>query len=305
MISYRKRLLASTVTTIIGGVALIAPQAASAQCAVAPGTVTCATTTTANTLNLGASPASDRHYTGDTSVAPFTATISSGAIIDGFGLAFTNTVIGSNTLNVINNGTVGVTAGNSPSQGGFAALSITSNGATPIVYSGTGSINNQSVLPLGDGLFITANGSGSILATVGGNITTVGPSSYGAFAQGTGSAGSVTLSTLAGTTVRAGSIGVYGLITNSSSIGALNVTNGGTILSSAGAPNTLDIGLLGNSNGSAAVSVTNNGAIGAALDRVDVGIEATIINASSAATLTVNGSAASTIFAIRRDAGRA
>ena len=62
MNSYRKRLLASTVTSILGGVAMIAPQSASAACVVAGNTVTCATNTTTIDTPFPVNPPNDRAY---------------------------------------------------------------------------------------------------------------------------------------------------------------------------------------------------------------------------------------------------
>ena len=41
-----------------------------------------------------------------------------GAIVDGFGLAFTNTVGGANELLIVNDGTIQINAGNSATAGG-------------------------------------------------------------------------------------------------------------------------------------------------------------------------------------------
>ena len=103
--------------------------------------VTCGTTTTTDTTNAGGTPASDRNYPVDTSAGDFTGTVSAGATVDGFGLAFTNTVGGANDLIVVNNGTVQVNAGPVPTAGGLGAIGITATGATNIDYSGTGDIS--------------------------------------------------------------------------------------------------------------------------------------------------------------------
>src|SRR6478736_6089166 len=103
-------------------------------------------------------------------IAPFTGTVSTGAAINGFGFAVTNTVGGANLLSVVNNGSVQVDTGNTPTQGGDAALDINGLGATPIDYSGTGTITNLGG-GSGDGLVITTVGTGNITATVGGNVT--------------------------------------------------------------------------------------------------------------------------------------
>src|SRR4030095_41445 len=142
------------------GLAILVPQQAQATCTVSPaatpvtGTVTCATTTTTDTTNAGASPASDRNYNVDTAAGAVTGTVSSGAVVDGFGLAFTNTVGGANALNVVNDGTIQVNAGNAPTTGSTdAALAISAIGATSVNYSGTGDILNLGTT--GSGIFIT------------------------------------------------------------------------------------------------------------------------------------------------------
>src|SRR4051794_17162987 len=118
LISTRTRLLGSAAIGL--GLTMVAASPAQAACVVTPaatpvaGTVVCATTTTTNTTYLGVSPAVDRNYNVDTSAGAFTGTVSTGAIVDGFGLAFTNTLGGANALNVVNNGAVQVNLGNLP-----------------------------------------------------------------------------------------------------------------------------------------------------------------------------------------------
>ena len=164
--SYRIALLGSAITAST----ILANAPAQAACTVAPNAVTCATTTTTNTSNAGVTPANDRDYPVDTSTAAFTGTVSTGAIVDGFGLAFTNTAGGTNALNVVNSGTVRVNAGNAATAGGTAALSITAIGATPVNYSGAGDIINLETNS-GNGLEIFSSGTGNITAAVGCNVT--------------------------------------------------------------------------------------------------------------------------------------
>ena len=92
MVSYRKRLLLSTVTTLLGTVALIAPQAASAQCVTAAGTRTCGNTSTTDTTGNG--PV-DRNGLYDTSVGN-AAVIVNGNVTT-FGLAASPSASGANT----------------------------------------------------------------------------------------------------------------------------------------------------------------------------------------------------------------
>src|SRR5690349_21595302 len=170
-ISTRRALFASAIT----GATLVVASPAQAACTVTPaatpvaGTVVCATTTTTDTTYAGVSPAVDRNYNVDTSTTAFTGTVSTGAIVDGYCLAFTNGVGGTNALNVVNNGTVQVNAGLAATAGGTGALSISAVGATPINYSGTGSITNLGTS--GNGLEIGTTGTGNITANVGGNVT--------------------------------------------------------------------------------------------------------------------------------------
>ena len=106
----RGRLLAGAALGF--GLAVLAPQQAQAACTVTPaatpvtGTVVCADTTTTNTTFTGTNPSLHREYEVDTSGGDVTATVNTDAVVDGNGLAFTNTVGGANTLNVINNGTI-------------------------------------------------------------------------------------------------------------------------------------------------------------------------------------------------------
>src|SRR4030095_3581565 len=192
----RGRLLAGAAPCF--GLAILVPQQAQATCTVSPaaapvtGTVTCATTTTTDTTNAGASPASDRNYNVDTSAGDVTGTVSAGAIVDNFGLAFTNTVGGANDLFVVNGGTVQVNALNTPAAGGSAALDISAIAATNVDYSGAGDILN---LGAGAGLSIDSTGTGNINAVIGGSVLSTTAEAISISHNGT--AGNVSVSTTA------------------------------------------------------------------------------------------------------------
>ena len=295
-ISTRRALFASAIT----GATLVVASPAQAACTVTPaatpvaGTVVCATTTTTDTTYAGVSPAVDRNYNVDTSTTAFTGTVSTGVIVDGYGLAFTNTVGGTNALNVVNNGTVQVNAGLAATAGGTGALSISAVGATPINYSGTGSITNLGTS--GNGLEIGTTGTGNITANVGGNVTSAlsggGISGIGILAINAGTGGNIAVTTATGTTIRADLAGIIA-INNGTHAGTVSVTNNATIGSLTGALNTLEAGVIAGSNGTGAVTVINNGAIGSATDRVQtIGVGGVIANPASAAALTVSGTGA-------------
>jgi hypothetical protein len=263
----------------------ILPQQAQAACTVTATTVTCGTTTTTNTSNAGGSPASDRNYPVNTSPGNFTGTISAGATVDGYGLAFTNSA-GANDLNVVNDGTVQVNAGNTPSVGGSsAALDISAVGATDINYSGAGDIMN---LGIGDGLQIDSNGTGNITAIVGGSVTSTTADAID-FVH-TGTAGNLSITTTAGEVLTASDGGIEAEITGAANAGTLTVVNNADIVGGT------DEGILATSLGSGAVSVTNNGDIGTTAVRFNNAVQAEVGAAGSAAALGVTGTGA--VFAI-------
>ena len=179
--------------------------------------MTSADTTTTDTPYTGVSPSVHRNYNVDTSTTNFTGTVTTGEIVNGRGLAFTNTVPGTFDLNVVNNGTVQIDAGTAATAGGSAALNVTAIGATDVNYSGAGSILNLGTG--GNGLNVAMTGTGNFVGTVGGNVTSgpgVGDSNGNAIAIiGTGTAGNITLSTATGTTLRGENSGIL--------VGALNV----------------------------------------------------------------------------------
>ena len=287
--------------TLLGGAALgilsafTAASPAQASCTVTASTVVClaTTTSTTNTTNVGGSPAVDRNYPVDTSAAPFTGTVLSGAVVDNYGLAFTNTVGGTNALNVVNNGAVQVNVGNTASAGGSAAFNITAIGATSVDYSGAGNVTNLGTT--GNGLEFDMTGSGALNATVGGNIT----SAVGGVVNGNGilvtnsGTGLVNLTTATGGTIRADYVGVWINATNTANAAAQTLTNNVTIASLTGLPGTLNFGAAITNSGLGATTLVNNGTVGSATDRtISVGVDASISNALSAAALSVTGSGA-------------
>jgi hypothetical protein len=266
---------------------------AQAACVVGATSVTCATTTTTDTTNAGGTPASDRNYPVDTSAGNFTGTISTGAVVDGFGLAFTNTVGGANTLNVVNDGSVTVSAGNAPAAGGIAALNVTAIGATNINYSGAGSIANLGSGAFADALVLGSTGTGNITANVGGNVTANSAGAFGIAAFHSGTAGNIGITTATGTTIRSAGMALPARFQMPPALVRWTITNGASILSPTGAPNTLINGITAQNFGLGALSISNTGAIGSATDRaIGNGINASINNATSAAALSVTGSGA-------------
>ena len=275
----RGRLLAGASLGL--GLAVLAPQQALAACTVTATTVTCAPTTTTDTTNAGATPAVDRHYPANTSAGDFTGTVSTGAIVDGFGLAFTNTVAGTGDLNVVNDGTVQVNAGNTPTAGGGSALDITAIGGTDVNYSGAGDIIN---LGIGDALQVDTTGTGNLSVVVGGSVTSTTGTAIDIINNGT--AGNVSVTTTAGEVITAADDGIEAEITGAANTGTLTVVNNANIVGGA------SDGILASTLGLGAVSVTNNGQIGTAATRFSNGVQAEVDSAASAAAVSVTGSGA-------------
>jgi len=291
LIDVRARLLGGAIISV--SIAAIAASPAQAACNLATSAVTCDTTATTHTSNAGGSPASDRAYQANTAVGDFTGTITAGSTVSGYGLSFSDAVGSGNGLNIVNNGTIQVDAGNTPFVGGEAALNILTYGPTHINYSGVGSIANLGGGISTDGLFMESVGTGNIVADIGGDVIAVGAATRGvtAFQDGPNS-GSIGITTAAGTTIRASSTGIYAAVLADTSGGAIHVVNAGTILSS-GAPNSLGDGIYASSYGLGPVAVANSGMIGSISDRLaGTGIGADISNAASFAVISVTGSGA-------------
>ena len=170
----RGRLLAGAALGV--GLAVFTPTQAQAQCVVTPaatpvtGTVVCDDTTTVDTTYpVNSATGTDREYLVDTSTGDVTGTVTTGSVIDGFGLAFTNTVGGANDLNVVNDGTIEISAGNTATAGGNDVLSVTTVGATNFNYSGTGDITNLGTT--GTAFQVNLTGTGDAVLDIGGNLT--------------------------------------------------------------------------------------------------------------------------------------
>ncbi|WP_246674473.1 autotransporter outer membrane beta-barrel domain-containing protein [Mesorhizobium sp. B2-2-2] len=150
---------------------LLTPGQAWADCLVGAVTVQCDTTSTTNTTSPANAP-NDRAYQGLLGV-PLDVTVDAGTTISGNGLAVSN--LGPGGVTVTNNGTISVDAGNAPTAGGTAALSVFGAGGT-ITYTG-GSITNNGtgnafdVTQTGGVGLIDINASGNIFSAAGEGIT--------------------------------------------------------------------------------------------------------------------------------------
>src|SRR5262245_42623141 len=131
--SRKSFLLASTalVTGVFAGATADPPSAQAACNVFAAGLVICGTTTTTNTT-FPANVPNDRNYVFN--VPTFTAAVTSGALVDGFGLRFQNTSP-TGSITVTNDGAV------TTAQPGFSALVILASGGS-LTYTGTGSVSN-------------------------------------------------------------------------------------------------------------------------------------------------------------------
>lgn len=144
---------------------MIAPGQAWANCIiVGADTVQCTATTTTDT-SYPTSPPSDRYYDG-TWATPVFLIVDPAATVDGYGLAISNDLAGGVT--VTNDGAIVVDAGNTPTAGGTAALSVSAAGGA-LIYTGSGSITNNGT---GNGFDATQTGGvGSIDINLGGDVT--------------------------------------------------------------------------------------------------------------------------------------
>ena len=285
---FRGRLLAGAALGL--GLSVLAPQQAMAACTISSvvnpnDTLTCTNTTTTNTT-FGTNLPNDRNYP-YTSTPPTFVVVAPGAVVDGYGLSFTNMVGGPDPLTIFNDGIVQVNAGNAPTAGGSAALGATATGATGINYSGTGDILNLGTA--GSGTWFEHTDTGNITATFGGNVT--GATNYtGIYADHLGTAGNITINTAAGTMVSAGYSGIW-LETGASLAGDINLTNNADIASIAG--DTLERGIVMQHLGTGNNVTVNNGTIGSSTDRmIEQGILVQSTNAASTGVLSVTGSGA-------------
>ncbi|MGH6978102.1 MAG: hypothetical protein ACRED4_02225, partial [Brevundimonas sp.] len=159
----------------VAGASLLAPGAAWADCQLAGfgnNVLQCTSTTTTNTT-APANPGVDRHYTVNTFFSSLIFNLQTGATINGHGVAVTNTNFGG--FLVINNGAIVVDAGNTPTAGGTAALSLATAGGS-MTYSGAGDITNNGAGNAFDASqtagvgSIDLNISGSVFAATGSGV---------------------------------------------------------------------------------------------------------------------------------------
>jgi hypothetical protein len=226
------------------GLGVFAPGEAWAQCVVGGTTVTCADTSTTDTT-FPANPPVDRNYQGVLAV-PIDVTVDSGATISGNGLAFTNNGTGGITVN--NGGTISVDAGNTPTAGGTAALSLTALGG-PIVYTGGDIINNGNgnaldarqtggigSVSITAGAIFSAAGEGVTVRDVAGStgisvttgaVTALTAGKDGIDAQSQSLTGNIT--EVANGDINAGNAGMVAAILNAGATGSIDVTANGAM----------------------------------------------------------------------------
>ena len=276
----RIRLLAGSALGL--GMTVVAAAPAQAQCVLTATTLACDSTTTADTINVGALLSTDRAYTVAPGTTSFAGAVSAGSTVDGFGLAVD--AIGSGSgIAFANNGLIQVDAGNLATVTGSAALTLwTDNG--DINYSGSGDILNLGTA--GSGTWFQHSGEGNITAVFGGDV--VGSANYtGIYAEHLGTAGDINVTTAAGTTVSGGYVGID-LEGGPTSTGNLSLTNNAAIRSVAG--DTLEAGLVVETEGLGDVNLVNNGMVGSADDRIlDFGILAGNFNAASDGAVSISG----------------
>ncbi len=317
LVARRRRTLARASLLAVAPLGLVlmlgAPGTALAQCAVtaAPNSVTCATsTTTADTTNTNAGTASssDRQQLFNAG-GIVTVTIDPSVVIDGNGLAITNsqaatTTNGDVTFN--NAGTITVSAGATPTQGGTSALNVTATGS--ITFAGPGTINDggqgltaASFSSTSGNIIVGGNGTaanvlgdisgaiginaslvnGGVLTIAGtGNVT--GTAGAGIVVDG-GLAGTVTVGGTAANTAIGNVQGATNGITATVFAGSITIENTGTITGTSG--NGIDA-TFGNTGGGT-ITIAGTGAISGGAN----GIEA---NVALGGSVTVGGTTAAT-----------
>jgi hypothetical protein len=232
----RTRRLAS----LLGGTALVSVAAlsmaatdASAACTVAPaGAVFClANTTTTDTINTnGATTASSDKRQEFDNGANITAIL---ATVDGYGLQFSLTNAGSNTIDVTNIGTV-------TTNQNVNALELNGNGGL-VSYTGAGTVSTTA--GGGNALAIRNTGAGGVTVTNNGVFSSV--SNYGLSIQTTFGTGTITVN--GSGTISSGFGGIFASaggvanvnITGTGAISGGNVPNGIGILAGSGGGNVL------------------------------------------------------------------
>ena len=252
---------------IVAASALFVPTRAEAACTVIGLTVQCGNTSTTDTAFPANSP-DDRSYQG-TQASQIQLNTNAGSTIQGFGLAITN--LGAGGIAVANGGTISVDAGNTPTAGGTAALSLTAAGG-PLSYTGSGAVINNGI---GNAFDVTQNGVGTININGSGAITAA--NGNGIYVRDTAAGGNIDVTTGA---VMALAPGRNGIMVSSLS-GAGNVTivaNGDVKAGNTG----IVASLLNSSTGN--IDITANGAIDARF-----GVEAQNFGTSGSTTVKTVG----------------
>jgi hypothetical protein len=227
------------------GLGVFAPNQAWAQCVVGGVTVTCADTTTTDTT-YSTNPPNDRHYQGPIAT-PIILNVNNGATVSGNGLSVTNTAAGG--ITVTNGGTISVDAGNTPTAGGTAALTLTALGG-PIVYTGGDIVNNGNgnafdaiqnggvgSVSITAGNIFAATGEGitvrdvatstGIDITTNGTVTALSGGKDGIDAQSQSLTGNIT--EIANGNIQAGNAGMVAALLNAGATGNIDVTANGSI----------------------------------------------------------------------------
>ncbi|TGQ64136.1 autotransporter outer membrane beta-barrel domain-containing protein [Mesorhizobium sp. M00.F.Ca.ET.186.01.1.1] len=229
------------------GASLLAPGQARADCVVGV-TIQCDDTFTTDTT-YSANPPNDRNYVILTNT-PVIVDVNAGTTVSGNGLAVTNT--GDGGVSIINNGVIRVDPDMTPTSGGTAALSISAAGGT-ISYTGGDIVN------YGDGNAFDAaqtGGAGSVDINISGNVfsatgegitirdvaTSTGISIFsgsvtaltadGIDVQSQSATGNVTVMTNGD--IKAGNIGIVGVILNALATGNVDVTADASIDAASG-----------------------------------------------------------------------
>ncbi|WP_118856524.1 beta strand repeat-containing protein [Sphingomonas mesophila] len=214
---------AALLTTAFTGAILAVSAPAQAACVVTGASIVCGNTTTSNT-GYSSNVPNDRGYPPGVWTD---LTVSSGALVDNFGLAIGTFAPG--LLTVTNNGTIRVNAGNTPavSPSGAAMYIDFYDAAGSGLYQGPGNIEN---LGNGNGLEIqNFSTTGTSTANVGGNVRADNGT---AILLNSGSSGLSTVTTTAGRTIAA--INGDGIDVSSTGTGAILINSAAAVSSTTG-----------------------------------------------------------------------
>ncbi|SFP39821.1 hypothetical protein SAMN03159463_04178, partial [Mesorhizobium sp. NFR06] len=227
------------------GMTLLAPGQAWAGCLVGVVTVQCDNTSTTDTT-YPANPPVDRLYQG-LLPTPIIVTVDPGTTVSGNGLAFINS--GTGGVTVTNDGAISVDAGNTPTSGGTAALSVSTAGG-PIIYTGGSITNNGSgnafdAVQTGGVGSVNINVSGDVTAAAGegitvrdvttstgvtvvtGNVTALTVGKDAIDVQSQSLTGNIT--EVANGSIQAGNAGMVAAILNAAATGNIDVTANGSL----------------------------------------------------------------------------